>query len=109
MKKPIDKKPIDKTLKIETTVNIPSIINLAIDKIGAKEVLNVLLSQCLWDTLEKTQFPSCLLANKEDEETAQVTAVLYYAVKGPWKQLADKGTKMLAKKVKEANERKNQT
>ncbi len=103
-KEPAKKEHIDTTIKIEHALKSQDVIALAIDKIGPKRVLQIILSQCLMNTLEKSQFPSSLLATAEDEEKAEVTAALYYLLKGgDWKKLSGKGMKMLSRKIEESN------
>lgn len=91
----VKEKP-DTTFKYEISLKAENIIDLAIEKIGPKRVLNIIFGQCLMNTLEKTTFPMSVFANKEDEEKADVTAALYYLRKN-WKASADKGIKMLQK------------
>lgn len=90
------------TFEVKTSLKTKDAIALAIDKVGPKMVLQIMLSQCLWNTLEKTQFPSSMLATGVDEEKAEVAASLYYLLKGHWKEVSDKGTKMLIRKAKKA-------
>ncbi len=94
------KEPVDTTIKIEHAIKGETVIMLVIDKIGVKQTLNIILGQCLFYALSASQFPSCLLATAQDEESAEAAGALYYLKKN-WKVVAKKGVKMLVKKSKE--------
>lgn len=91
-------------IKPEVTLKVQDVIAMSIDKVGPKKVLDIILSQCLMNTLEKTAFPISVFANKEDEEKADVTAALHY-LKQTWKESSNKGMKMLEQRVKEISEK----
>jgi hypothetical protein len=92
-------KKIDTSFQIPVTLKAEDVISLAIEKTSPKKVINIILGQCLWNTLEKCRFPSNFFATKEDEEKADATAALYYLKKN-WKECSDKGMKMLVELVK---------
>jgi len=86
---------IDTNITLETKTRVRDVIALSIDKVGAKKVLDIILSQCLSETLERVASPlPTLLANEKDEEKADATAALYYLKKN-WKECSDKGMKLL--------------
>lgn len=95
-------KPIAATIKIkmEHKLKVADVIAMLIDKVGAKKVLDFIFAQCLMNTLEKTTFPGSIFANKNDEEMANVTALLYYVRKNQ-KQASNEGMKLLEQVVKE--------
>lgn len=93
------KTKIDTNISIEHVVDFKIILDLAIDKLGPKKVLDIIFAQCFYNTLEKCSFPSSLLATNRDEEKADVTAALYYLRKN-WKSASEKGLKLMSEKIK---------
>ena len=94
-------KKINTTITIQAKTTVQDVIDLSIDKIGAEKVVGVIRNICIQDALEKSCFPSSLLATKDDEEKANVGCALYY-LKENFKECADKGAKMLTAKIEEA-------
>ena len=79
---------------------------MAINKIGPKKLIDIIRSQCLYDTLNATIFPSVMFATEKDEEKANVTSALYYLKKN-WKEAANKGMKVLRKEMKRVRKERN--
>ena len=94
-------------IKIETELRIQDVLALSIEKVGPKRILDIIFAQCWLNTIESCTFPANLLATKEDEEKADVAAALYF-LKHTWKSSADKGMKMLKKKVEEYKKAKKE-
>ena len=92
------------TLTIETQITVPRAVSMSINKVGAKKVIEIVRGFCLQNTLEKTSFPSSLLACPEDEEMADVVSALTY-LKENWDECSKKGMKILTAKVKKAQEK----
>jgi len=100
------KKPINTSLEYFTKVTLKAedVIALAIEKFGAKKVIHIILGQCLWNTLEKCNFPSSIFATKSDEEKADTAAALYYLKKN-WERSSKEGMRLLEELAVEARKK----
>lgn len=94
---------LKQTQEIDT--DIPNFLDAAIDKYGAKRLVLAIGHIALWKGLEKSCFPSNLLATKKDEDVARdATAILY--LREHWDEASKKGMKIFERKQKEYHERK---
>lgn len=81
-----------------------SVIDLLIDKIGAKAFLRVVGGRLLRQTMDRSVFPSAFFATQKDEDKAETATALFF-LKNHWKECSDKGMKEIEAKMKEAREK----
>ena len=88
-------------INVVTKLGVADAIDLCISEIGARRVLKTIFAICFRNTLEKSCFPMNLLANKGDEEMANVACALHY-IEQNWQQVTDDGLNLLGDKIKQS-------
>jgi len=84
---------------ITTNIDVDSAIIQCIDKIGAKNTVLRILGYCLYESLQKSSFPSVLLATSQDEDMADTSCALLY-LKRNWKDCSKKGMERIEEIIK---------
>lgn len=98
-----EKKITRKDLEIEISQKVDSlsVIDLLIDKIGAKAFLRIVGGLLIRQTMEKAVFPSSVFATSKDEDKANAATALFF-LKNHWKECSDKGMKEFSVKMEQA-------